>query len=317
MKKDKVCRIMHECYGINTESIEIINRLFFRQSYLIDDGNKRFVFKKYPRNYEETQLNYIWDIALYLSTYGMDTMELVYKKDGSRFYRDSDDYYVVYKYISGAKAKKEESYEIGRLLKEFHIKCEKIKCEKMQEFTRRLDIVQAGKEIQKFAFYSTETSLGKKIQENIEIFLNCIQSYSIQDNLIIHGDFTLNNVLRRNYDYCIIDFDTIRLGNAIEDMACFVLSLCYTDSQDLKLYHNYKEVAYFLKGYYKDKKMPENIIEKLVKSLKVHCTVELAGHASNYMITKRYTGTDAYLNMLADAVITDGFGLKIGLQRYL
>lgn len=317
MGVDKVFSIMYEHYGINASKVEIINRLFLRQSFLVYNQEEKFVFKKYPRTYEEIQLNCIWDFAKYLNDYGMVTMELINKNDGERFYKNVNEYFVLYKYICGSKAMISNSYEIGKLLKEFHILSKKIKLKVMREFKLKRDATEACANMQKYLLYDSNTSLSKKIADNIDVLLRAIEQYVIKDNIIVHGDFTLNNVINRGTSFCIIDMDTIRLGNAVEDMACFVLSLCYTNERDLKLIPKYKEIFAFLKGYYGDKKISDSIIDEIVDNIKIHCAYELAGQASNYMIAKRYTGTEAYLNMLADAVISDGFGLKIGLKNFL
>lgn len=305
---------MKQFYGIHIDEIRIINRLFLRQSFLIYSGEEKIIFKKYPAIYDETQLNNIWNFSSYLGKYGMTSMKLIPQLDGSRFYKEVNNYYVAYEFIAGEKAEKEASYQIGELLRKFHVLSKQITYRKMKQFEKMRICEKAYLNLQLFENFFIDDPLIFKIVSNMDELLTAVSQYTIRDQMIIHGDFTLNNIICKNKEHCIIDFDTIRLGNALEDMVCFILSLCYSTQKSST--PDFERIANFIKGYYKNGRVPKTIVSDLVSTIKVHCAFELSEYAANYLIVKRYPGTDEYLNMLIDAIISDGYGIK-KLEEYL
>ena len=316
MNKDKIYHIMNKYYGISAQKIEIINRLFLRQSFIISDGTGRIVFKKYPSNFSEDLLKNIWMFITKLNQGGIRTMELLEMKNGSFIYPDSGSCYVAYKYIDGSKMGVEDSFEAGKLLKKFHDVSKKISYEKFGDFDRKICGEEIIEDIQRYILYREKSDVAKRICENIDVFVQCIESYELSDNIIIHGDFTLNNVLNCGDEKGIIDLDSVRWGNKIEDMACFALSLLYSDSIDLKLLPRYKEIVDFIMGYYQNNNVSKYIINDLCENIKTHCIIELAGQAKNFLIARRYLGNEAYIGMLADVVITEADNLKEQLEKY-
>ena len=316
MTKDKVWKVMERFYDIEVKSIAVIHRLLLRQSFLVDTSLGKIVFKKYSSNYSEDHLKNIWNFTEYLDDCGMKTLEIVCMKDGQRFYVDNNEYYVAYKYLEGEKSGIEDSYAIGKMLRKFHNKSKEITEYKMPDFYTRHNTKTACNEMKGYELYRNSI-LGKKITSNMDLFLSILNEYRISDRTIIHGDFTLNNVITENREYYLIDLDTIRIGNYMEDLACFSLSLCYTGNEKLQIVPRYKEIEQFLEGYFQNAEISSAIIDDLIDNIKFHCTYELAGHAKNYLISKRYTGTEEYLNMLADVVITNGFGLNTLLKDYV
>lgn len=317
MNKDKIYQILDEYYGISIQKIETINRLFFRKSYLIFDGADRIVLKKYPPDFSEDLLKNIWMFTSNLNQCGIRTMELLEMKDGSFIYQEAGSCYVAYKYIDGYRMEPGDSFEIGKALKKFHDISKKIACEKFGNLDRQICIEQIIDDIRKFSLYREESDVARRIDDNIDTFLQCTKSYRLSDNILIHGDFTLNNILNCGEEKSIIDLDSVRWGNAIEDMSCFALSLLYFGSKELKLMPRYKEIADFITGYYQNNNtIPKYIINELVENIKVHCVIELAGQAHNFQISRRYPGNESYIDMLANVVITEADNLKEQLEKY-
>lgn len=316
MTKDRIWKVMGEFYGLKVNSLDIIQRLLLRQSYLLDTSLGKIVLKKYSPNYNKYHLGNIWDFIEYLNDSGMKSLEIVYMKNGQRFYADNNEYYVAYKYLEGNKSEIEDSYAIGKMLREFHDNSRRITKNKMPGFNIRQDIKKACNEIKKYKSYK-DCLLAHKITSNMKIFLDILHQYYISDDIIIHGDFTLNNVIKQNNNYYLIDLDTIRVGNFMEDLACFSLSLCYNGNSKLQIKPRYVEILQFLQGYFQNMETSDFIIDGLINNMRFHCAYELAGFAKNYMITKRYKGTEEYLNMLVDTVITNGFGLGTLLKDYI
>ena len=292
MNNEKLHQIMYECYGISAKKIEIINRFFLRQSYMIFDSTSWVVFKKYPPYFGEEHLKNIWMFTSALNQYGIRTMEVLEMKDGSFLYQDFGSYYVAYKYIEGNVMKPEDSFEVGKILKKFHNVSKKISYKRYETFEKQICVEQIIDDIQKFGQYRKKSAVAKKIYNNIELFLRCIKEYRMLDNIIIHGDFTLNNILYCGDEKRIIDLDSARYGNIIEDLACFTLSLLYTDGENFELLPRYKEINDFIMGYYLDSDIPKNIVNELCKNLKAHCTIELARQAKHFLIARRYPGNE-------------------------
>lgn len=316
MGKNNIYKVINEYYGIRAQKIEVINRLFLRQSYMIFDGEGWIVLKKYPPYFDENLLENIWMFASSLNQEGITTVEAIKMKNNSFICRDEAACYVAYKYIDGCRMGVNDSFDIGRMLKKFHDASRRITCEKFKNFHRMIHIEKVMEDIQKFSLYQEKAEVAKYIHDNIHVIMQCINSYELRDKIIIHGDFTLNNVLNCEKEIGIIDLDSIRVGNAIEDIACFSLSLLYTEGMNLKLSPRYKEIANFIWGYYQNSSIPENIVDELCENLKMHCIIELAEQAQNFLIARRYPGNEEYIGMLADVAISQADKLKLYLKKY-
>lgn len=302
MREDLICKIMLEKYHIHIEKINVINRLLFRRSYHISGPDGSFVIKYYPKNYSIECLRNIKIFTDQLINIGMDTLQIIQQIDGEIYFECPNGIYVVFSYLSGVRTSFDDVTSVALLLKDYHKLSTEIKENKMKEFNDSLNIDNALLDFKRFYSCPQEDELISKIIKNEKSFIELIEKYKLVDKVIVHGDFTLNNVIKNNGVCYIIDYDTIRLGNYMEDVSVFSLSLCYTGELKPRFNKNYVLIIDFLIKYFGKENINEETIKNLVYNMKFRCAYELTRHALNYKVLKRYTGMLDYLNMLVEIV---------------
>ncbi|TKC19107.1 aminoglycoside phosphotransferase family protein [Robertmurraya kyonggiensis] len=294
--------LISENYRIEIKDITVINRLLFRQSFLLNTSNGQYVLKYYPRNFSIDQIKLINEFSKCLIKRGMNTLSIISLNNGNLHISIPNGVYVLYDYLPGVKSDISDISDISVILRGFHDISSLIKEEEINATKETLKIDWAISELDKYLKYTEDDDFITKISNYKYEIINSLNSYKLIDNIIVHGDFTLNNVIKEDKIFKIIDLDTIRLGNRLDDLACLSLSLCYSGNNKIKFNRNYGQIAYLLQSYFGDQLINQELVNDIVEAMKLHCSYELIKHAENFHVLKRYTGMLNYLNMLLDVI---------------
>jgi len=155
-------------------------------------------------------------------------------------------------------------------------------------------------ELMKYQNYDDVFS--KKVYRYIDSWKYYIEKYQY-GNIIVHGDFTLNNIVKYSCNYYIIDLDTVKIGNIYDDVSSFCLSILYNKVPIITTSKKYDLIGQFLNEYFV--RLDENTINLVLLYLKYHCIKEISVHAKNYTFLKRCPGMLEYLNFLLNVIEDD------------
>lgn len=283
-------------YGLKVVSFKVINRLMFRQSFLVyaSDGNQ-YVVKDYAETFSLQEMSQIWQYYWVLRKFGIRVGCPLRKIDSDEFHIClGNRYYVVFEYVEGEQPVIDQEKEIASCLRKYH-------------------------EVAASDIFPHLISTGQKLSEGKDLFSHFNQSsYSIKQEIlscktnlnrivneypkciqtIIHGDSILENMISHNGEVSLIDFDSMRRGDANEDVANTVLSFMYNGSKKFEIHpERSKQIKAFIDSYYEDMP-PTDIEEKLHYYMQVHCVIELFRHAENIRFLVRMPGMKEYLLLL-------------------
>ena len=310
MNMDKeLIGLLNKNYGINIVSVKTIERLMFRQSFLVQTINKnRYVVKSYSCNYSIKELTLIWQYYWKLRNLGVEVGCPIRKINSKEFHLCiGDKYYVVFEYIEGLRPNTNQGKEIADCLRKYHEVASAGLLPELISTKQKIDRVEEQFEF----FYYDDYILKQEILSCERNMHEIVASYSGSGLTVIHGDTILENMVWNHNNVCLIDFDNIRCGDAIEDVANTVLSLIYYDSKEFKIHSERAgEVDFFLDCYYRNS-YPLDIKEKIHYYMKVHCIVELVRYAENIKYLIRMPTMKEYLLLLIKVINSKSFEMLI------
>lgn len=287
-------------YGLKAVSINVINRLMFRQSFLIcaADGN-RYIVKDYADTFSLQELSPIWKYYWKVREFGITVGCPLRNLDSGKFHIClKNRYYVVFEYVEGNRPLINHYKKIADCLRKYHQVASSDLIpglvstgQKLSEAKDLFSYFNQGSYCIKQEILSCKTSLHKIVDE-----------YSNSSQTIIHGDSILENMILTDREVCLIDFDSIRRGDAIEDVANTVLSFLYYGSKKFKIHpERIEKVKGFIDSYYWNIP-PIDIREKLHYYMQVHCVIDLIRHAENIRYLIRMPGMKDYLLLLTHVI---------------
>lgn len=307
--KQQLVESLDKHYGLKAVNVKVIDRLMFRQSFIIDvsDGNQ-YVVKDYADTFSLQELSQIWQYYWSLRGFGITVGCPLQKLDSDEFYfRLGNRYYVVFEYVKGDHPTINQYKEIASCLKKYHevaifdlLPCLTSTGEKLSDAKHFFSYFRQGSYSIKQEILSCETYVFRIVDK----YSNCSQT-------IIHGDSILENMISNNGEVCLIDFDSIRCGHTIEDVANTVLSFLYYGSKKYEIHpERFKQIKAFIDSYYGNMP-PTDIEEKLHYYMQVHCVIDLVRHAENIRFLVRMPGMKEYLLLLVHVICSENLNALI------
>jgi thiamine kinase-like enzyme len=294
--QNQLAECLDKYYGLKIVSIKVINRLMFRQSFLIyaSDGNQ-YVVKDYADTFSLQELSRIWQYYWILRGFGIRVGCPVRNLDSGEFHISiSNRHYVVFEYVKGASPEINQYNEIANCLRKYH------NVATSDIFICLISTGQKLNEVKDLFSHFNQGSYSIK-QEILSCKPNVhriVDEYSSYSETLIHGDSILENMISNNEEVCLIDFDSMRRGDAIEDVANTVLSILYHGSKKFEIHSDRSiQIKGFINSYYLNMP-PADIEEKLHYYMQVHCVIELIRHAENIRYLVRMPGMKEYLLLL-------------------
>jgi tRNA A-37 threonylcarbamoyl transferase component Bud32 len=302
---DKIIDVLKTKYGIISTKCEVIERLLFRKSFIVNDvsGNK-YIVKAYSTKLNLEKLKCIWNCYKILEDYQVVTNSIIEPTNGNEdlFFTIDGNNYVVFSYIEGKVPSLYDVEEIAIALREYHKVSNQLLQFKMISSTKK-DLEESRNELKKFDYNGNE--LGAKIILLRERIINLIDCFKVNNNVLIHGDVIIENTIKTLNGVRLIDFDSIRYGDPIEDVANLVFSILYFGTNPYKILTDREEyIKKFLNTYFQSSIQDYEII-KIEYFMKVHCIVELARHLENFRFLIRAPGMPPYIELLLEIIQRD------------
>lgn len=309
--QEQLIEILNKNYGLNVVGIKVIDRLMFRQSFwvCVADGNQ-YIVKDYADTFSLRELSQIWQYYWMLRKFGITVGCPLRKLDSSEFHTYlGNRYYVVFEYVKGEQPDINQYKEIASCLKKYHgvaksdllpsfVSTEQKLCDAKERFS----YFYQGSYLIKQEILSCKTSLYR-----------IVDKYFSYNQTIIHGDSILENMILNHKGVCLIDFDSMRRGDAIEDVANTILSFMYYGSKNFKIHpERLTPIKAFINSYY-DNISPTDIEEQLHYYMQVHCVIELIRHAENIRFLIRMPSMKDYLLLLVRVI--NSKNLRILMQE--
>ena len=296
---------LYQFYEIGCDNIKIVERLMFRRSYLIyKNGVCNYIVKEYPGNSSIIKLSNILKYYFNLKNRGFKVGCPIYRKGSKEFYVFYNGrYYVVFEYLQG-KSPQINQYElIANCLNLYHSQAH-IETPFFFNTTKRELMIAR----ENYKYYE------KNIYKTKKFILSCKNNYNkiadkyncqSDDYIIIHGDTIIENMIFDNTEVTLIDYDNIRYGTKIEDVANTVISFMYYGSKHYYILpERLQFIRKFINVYYGGKNIDENII---LYYMKIHCIIELGIYAENITYLERLPGMKDYLLLLVKIINADTF----------
>jgi Ser/Thr protein kinase RdoA (MazF antagonist) len=298
--QEQLVDILNKNYGLNVISVKAINRLMFRKSFLVcvADGS-HYIVKDYSDAFSLQELSQIWQYYLMLRGFGITVGCPLRKLDSSEFHTYiGNRYYVVFEYIKGVHPNINQYKEIAACLKKYHGVATS---DLLPHFVSTEQKLRDAKDC--FSYFNQGSySIKQEILSCKENLYRIVDEYFSNSQTIIHGDSILENMISNHEGVCLIDFDSIRRGDAIEDVANTVLSFMYYGSKKFEIHPGrFKNIKAFINSYYDDSS-PIDIEEKLHYYMQVHCVIELIRHAENIRFLIRMPSMKDYLLLLVHVI---------------
>ena len=283
-------------YGLVIVGVEVINRLMFRQSFLLTTNNAiQYIVKDYADIFSLHELSQIWKYYWDLRSFHI-RVGCPLKKLGSSEYHMhlNNRYYVVYEYVTGRCPGTNQFKEIALCLKRYHgIAADSL----LPGLASTEDKLTEARGLLSY-FNQGVYSLKEEIISCKTKAYSVIDRYYNSNQTIIHGDSILENIISENGESCLIDFDNIRRGDAAEDLANTILSFLYYGSKEYKIRSGRSSQINALIYNYYGYTVSTDIEEMLHYYMLVHCVIELARHAENIRFLVRMPSMKPYLLLL-------------------
>ena len=308
---NKIIDSIQQNYAISIINVIVVNRLLFRKSFIVttDDGQK-YIVKDYANLVSE--LDYICEYQWSLYESGLDIGIPIKNIKTKKYYTQLDSrYYVLFKYIEGSHPTHLNTKEIAECLRKYHSVAKLHSIHNLHSTKHKL--------YEAYDMFSNFYKSNYTIRNQIIACKDSIEKVIIQYphdtkcDTIIHGDTIMKNMILTGNRICLIDFDNIRMGQPIEDVANTVLSIICNDSPEFKIYTDrYQNVRNFIDEYYcnNDK---YNIENDILYYMKVHCIIDMARYAKNIEYLIRMPSMQAYLIFLVKIIKAPSLNILINL----
>lgn len=303
--KQQIIENLKRYYGLEIVEIKIIERLMFRQSFmLLDKDANRYILKGYSDKLELQELNRVWQYYWILKKENVKVGCPLKKRLSEEFHiHINNRYYVVFEYITGERPCVEQYDEIAKCLRKYH---EIAKPNLISSCNSTATLLQEAKK-QFDLFLNENYSIKPEILLCKEQYMEIIDKYTESIDTIIHGDSILENIISNDGESYLIDFDNLRFGNAMEDVANTVFSLIYYGTEKYNIVpQRLKQASLFVHSYYCDE-LPVGIERKIFFYMQVHCVIELSKHAKNIRFLIRLPGMKEYLMLLIKVICSSSF----------
>jgi thiamine kinase-like enzyme len=303
--KQQLVENLNKYYGIEAVSVKTIDRLMFRQSFLVYASNgNQYVVKDYADNFSLKEIYQIWNYYWLLRDLAITVGCPVRKLNSDELHICLENrYYVVYEYVKGDRATINEYRNIAKCLKKYH------KVATSDLLPNLISTEEKLSEAKKLFSYFNQGpySIQQEILSCKTNLYRIVDKYTNSSQTIIHGDSILENMISNNGEVCMIDFDSIRRGDAMEDVANTILSFMYYGSKKYKIHpERLTEIESLIDSYYGNSVLT-NIKEKLHYYMQVHCVIELIRHAENIRFLVRMPGMKDYLLLLVNVIRSKNF----------
>ncbi|MDR0404887.1 MAG: phosphotransferase [Oscillospiraceae bacterium] len=291
---------LNKYYGLKIIDVKIIDRLMFRQSFLVNtfDGNQ-YIVKDYAETFSLKELFQMWGYYWKLRELGISIGCPLRRLDSDEFHISLENRYcVVFEYIKGNRPSINQYKEIANCLKKYHgVATSKL----LPDLISTEEKLNSAKDLF-LNFNNGSYSIKQEILSCKENLYNIIDNYSNSNQTVIHGDTILENMILNDEEVCLIDFDTIRYGDSIEDVANTVLSFMYSGSKKFEVHPGrLQQIKAFINSYYENTS-PTDIEKKIHYYMQVHCVIDLIRHAENIRFLIRMPSMKEYLLMLVRVI---------------
>ena len=292
--------ILDKYFGLQVEHVKIIQRLMFRQSFLVCTfDNKQYVVKDYADTFSLAELTQIWQYYWHLRESDITVGCPLRRMDSNEFHINlKNRYYVVFEYLKGKHPDICHYEKIARALLKYH---------GVAKASQLMGLVSTGQKLKevhtKFKyFYDSDYSIKQNILSCENVLYKIADEYDDCSKAIIHGDSILENMILSDDEVCLIDFDNLHYGDPTEDVANTVLSFLYYGSDVYKIHaERYFQVMEFIKSYYGNALL-KSTEKRLHYYMQVHCIIDLIRYAENIRFLVRMPKMEEYLLMLVKVI---------------
>ena len=296
---------LNKYYGIKVTSLQIINRLMFRQSFLITTSDGiQYIVKDYSNACSLDILNQMLNYLYKLKEFGVRVSFPIRKLHSNEFhFSNNNRYYVVFVYVEGSTCTTRQYKKIASSLKIYHKTASSNLFPSLISTEKKL---QAAKDLF-LCFNNDNYSIKQEILSCKTNLFKIVDKYISCSETIIHGDSILENMILSNNNIYLIDFDSMRRGDALEDVANTILSFMYFGSKNFEIQPERAQLIEAFINCYFDNTPPDHIKEKLHYYIQVHCVIELIRHAENIRFLVRMPSMKDYLLLLVHIIRSENF----------
>jgi Ser/Thr protein kinase RdoA (MazF antagonist) len=207
------------------------------------------------------------DIVSHLVSNGFNTAPIIHSKNGESFVKKGKRFFRLYEYVHGSaySGKRWQDKEIARMLAEYHSIMDSFDGFKPQpiDFLRWSvgNLKRIRRQVSSENYVKLRKALNNVIRE--------IQSYGPKlPHTIIHGDVQPSNMRFRGKRVYLFDFDEIRWGAKVADVADLLIYFACLDYRKIKQENlltfigkcspNRKKIDFFLTAYSKAGDITDN-----------------------------------------------------------
>ncbi len=179
--------------------------------------------KEYDENFGKT-IRAEWSFVAYLRNNGVPVPELVPNKKGELISKYNDTYVVLMNYIDGVDGRynlnDKKFMNLGTLMANMHKSSQGYPSEQTRVFPTKNPF-----EYLKEKIGSEDPDLYCSLSEVYRLYEETVSKIEALPKHLIHGDLIFSNILfRKNNIAGILDFDDIRRGMFIEELATLIIS---------------------------------------------------------------------------------------------
>lgn len=236
-----ISNICHQFINSSILSEEPIGDGHINDTYLVATSDGRYVVQRIKDTADTAKYEYNYSLyADILASNGIKFPVWLKNKAGTYFYTDGSGYnWRMYSYIDGdiicAPPKIEHLFFLGQGLKKLHILLQKINAKPKPVYPHLHDLMyyydmycKVKDDDKNLCTEYLDPAIEKIISADIDKMLRI----SLDKTSVVHGDTKLANILfKDNKVTGFIDFDTLKNGSLIEDVADCIRSCCIDNGQ--------------------------------------------------------------------------------------
>ena len=298
MKIDRIVQCIENNYGIKVDDYKVVPRLMFRESLRIKSNERQYVVKKYPLATDSACLADMVELYAELERCGVTTNKVLRSEAGAPVFELPDGKYVIFTFVPGVTVNAGMVNELlFQTISEIHGRTKNI----LWKETKLPDDSTESSFVPSYAWDEID-NLTERVNGSVQLLQKIDQEYDRafrnREQIIIHGDCTLNNIVVSNGSFYLIDFDNYRLGFPEEDFANLLNSILYsTADSEVK-----SEAMQSARSYFHGIENSVEFVYKVKLCMQKNASRELYKHKENYRYLRRTPGTVQYLHGLLDII---------------
>lgn len=246
-------------FNIQYIDIKRLNKGYVSRKWLIKDiYNNIFILKESCITNSE-RLNYICYIQEQLNSISPK----IYSSHDKKHITINNKFYILYEYIEGKQLKtaqinKKIGFEIGQFMGKLHNLMNNIKENGLADKKNTIGLNLCKPNIVKMnhlinyyknhdTFYERILLYKLKFVKKMDYSKLMSKVENLLDKQIIHGDFYIDNIIFKNDQIYILDFDQAGIFYKLYELFRGMFFVCYDESKEEN--ENIEKIKYFIKGY--------------------------------------------------------------------